>query len=227
MATERLFTEDDLQQILNNNAAPPMGKRNTALIMGASYWGLTPYELSMLSVKEAIAENGELFRIWVIPKHVAFNGEERECHTGEHMLPFFDSYIEWRLENDWGLSNIPSYRGLDPESKFFLNDRREPYKLSSRKAGTGEYQPRSMNEQLKRMIAKTNLYSATPSSFRDSYVRGLYENGCGWKDLMSVTGIKQKRTLERKVRPQEKILDNVFKDLFIRIKTPTYHNNKE
>jgi len=81
---------------------------------------------------------------------------------------------------------MPSCRGLDPESKFFLNDRGEPYKLSPRKAGPGDYQPRSMNEQLKRMIARTDLHGAKPSSFRDSYVRGLYENGCGWKDLMSV-----------------------------------------
>lgn len=220
MATERLFTEDDIQDLLDNNAAPPMGKRNAALIMGASYWGLTPYELSMLSVKEVMAENGELFKIWVIPGHVAFNGEERECHTEDHVIPFFEGYIEWRLENDWGLSNMPSYRGLDPESKFFLNDRGEPYKLSPRKAGSGDYQPRSMNEQLKRMIARTDLHGATPSSFRDSYVRGLYESGCGWKDLMTVTGIKQKRTLERKVRPQEQELDKVFKDLFSRVKNP-------
>lgn len=220
MATERLFTERDIQELLEKNTAPPLGKRNAALIMGATYWGLTPYELSMLSVKEVMAENGELFRIWVIPGHVAFNGEERECYTEEHVIPFFQGYIEWRLSNDWGLSNMPSYRGLDPESKFFLNDRGEPYKLSPRKAGTGEYQPRSMNEQLKRMIARTALHGATPSSFRDSYVRALYENGCGWKDLMFVTGIKQKRTLERKVRPQEQLLDKVFKDLFSRVKNP-------
>jgi len=221
MATERLFTESDLQELLDKNASPTtLGKRNVALIMGASYWGLTPYELSVLSVKEVIAENGELFRIWVIPGHVAFNGVERECHTEEHVIPFFDGYIEWRLSNDWGLSNLPSYRGLDPESKFFLNDRGDPYKLSPRKAGTGDYQPRSMNEQLKRMIARTGLHGATPSSFRDSYVRGLYENGCGWKDLMFVTGIKQKRTLERKVRPQEQQLEKVFKDLFSRVKNP-------
>ena len=37
---------------------------------------------------------------------------------------------------------------------------------------------------------------------------------------MSVTGIKQKRTLERKVRPQEQELDKVFKDLFARVKSP-------
>jgi integrase len=220
MATERLFTESGIQELLDNNAASPLGRRNAALIMGAVYWGLTPYELSMLSVKDVMGENCELLRIWVIPDHVAFNGERRECHTEDHVIPFFEGYIDWRLANDWGLSSIPAFRGLDAESKFFLNDRGEPYKLLPRKAGSGEYHPRSMNEQLKRMIKKAGLHGATPSSFRDSFVRGLYEEGCGWKGLMAVTGIKQKRTLERKVRPREAELDKVFSNLYSRVRNP-------
>jgi len=184
------------------------------------YWELTPYELSTLTVKDVIAENGEFYRIWVLPAHNASNGDPRECHTEAPVLPFFDGYIEWRRDKQWGVSNIPLHRDLSPDSKFFLNDRGDPYKLSPRKAGSGEYQPRSMNEQLKRMIQKTDLHGATPSSFRDSYVRGLYENGCGWKDLMLATGIKQKRTLERKVRPQEAELEKVFKSLFSKVKNP-------
>ena len=220
MATERLFTESDIQHLLDNNAAPPFGRRNAALIMGAVYWGLTSYELSVLSVKDVLAEDGEFLRIWVLPGHFAYNDAPRECHTEDHVLPFFEGYVEWRVAKGVGVSNLSAYRRSDPESKFFLNDRGEPYKLSPRKAGTGEYQPRSMNEQLKRMIKKAGLHGATPSSFRDSFVRGLYENGCGWKDLMSATGIKQKRTLERKVRPQEAELAKVFNTLFSRVKNP-------
>ncbi len=43
----------------------------------------------------------------------------------------------------------------------------------------------------KRMTKKTGLHGATTSSFRDSFVRGVYENGYGWRDLMVVTGIKK------------------------------------
>jgi len=220
MATERLFNDSDIQHLLDNNAAPPFGRRNAALIMGAVYWGLTPYELSMLSVQDVIADSGEFYRVWVLPTHSAFNGEARECHTEQHVLPFFEGYADWRIKEGLGVSNIPAYRSLSSDSKFFLNDRGDAYKLSPRKKGSNEYQPRSMNEQLKRLIRKAGLHGATPSSFRDSYVRGLYENGCGWKDLMLATGIKQKRTLERKVRPQEAELEKVFRTLFSRIKNP-------
>jgi len=77
-----------------------------------------------------------------------------------------------------------------------------------------------MNEQLKQMIKRTNLHGATPSSFRDSFVKDMYENGCQWKELMAITGIKQKRTLEKKIRPQEAELEDVFRKIFSRVKNP-------
>jgi len=86
MATERLFTESDIQQLLDNNAAPPFGRRNAALIMGAVYWGLTSYELSMLSVKDVLAEDGEFLRIWVLPGHVAFNGTPKGVSHGRSCI---------------------------------------------------------------------------------------------------------------------------------------------
>jgi len=52
----------------------------------------------------------------------------------------------------------------------------------------------------------------------------MYKQGCGWKDLMAVTGIKQKRTLERKVRPQDAELEMVFKALFSRVKNPEFND---
>ena len=220
MATARVFSEKDLQQLLDRNAAAPHGARNAALIMAAVYWGLTPTELSLLTVKAVMQANGAFYRVWRLPGHLAYNGESRACHTEEHVLPFFEAYVHKRLTRQEGCSNLPRYRGLDPNSRFFLNDRGEAYKLSPRKRGTGAYQPRSMNEQLKRLIRKADLHGATPSSFRQSFICGLYQNGCGWKDLMAVTGIRQKRTLERKVRPPEAGLEQVFKTLFSRVKNP-------
>ncbi len=222
MAVERFFDVKDIQELLDKNAGTSFGRRNAALIMGAVYWGLTAQELSLLSVNDVIAETGDFYMSWVLPKHTAYNGEERTCYTKEHMLDFFDNYAEWRKQNNIGLSNLAAYRNLDPNSKFFLNNRGEPYKLSPRKAGSGEYQPRSMNEQLKRMIKRTGLHGATPSSFRDSFIRELYNNGCKWEDLMAVTGIKQKRTLERKVRRKELELEKIFKNLYSRVRNPRH-----
>ncbi|MCX4030147.1 site-specific integrase [Endozoicomonas sp. SM1973] len=228
MALERIFDVEDVNLLLEQNSASPLGYRNTALIMGGVYWGLTPLELSSVTVSDVIASNGNFFRIWVLPEDRSFNKEAREVHTEDHVLPFFEKYTEFRVKAKWGMSNLHSYRGLDPNSKFFLNDKGAEYALTKRKPKKGEekkpamYQPRSMNEQLKRMIARTNLYGATPASFRDSFIKGMYEAGAGWSDLMKVTGIKQKRTLENKVRPHERELEAVLGSLFSRVKMPDH-----
>jgi len=220
MPVERLFTEKDIQDLLEKNAAPPHGRRNAALIMGATYWGLTPIELSLLSVKDVLSENGDFYAIWIVPEHIAVNGIARESRTGDHALIFFEGYLQYRIVNNLGLSNLSTYRTLDPESKFFLNNYGEPYKLTPRKKGSGVYQPRSMTEQLKRMIGRTNLKGATPASFRDSFIRGCYDHGCQWNELKMISGIKHKRTIEKKIRPKEAELEVVFNKLYSRVKYP-------
>ncbi len=221
MAVERIFDDADVQELLNQNAAPPFGARNAALIMGGVYWGLTPLELCLVSTEDVVAPNGQLYKIWVLPEYSAYNGEPREIHTADHVLPFFEKYIELRLKKGWGLtSNLHSHRGLSPSSMFFLNDKGQPYRPTERKDKAGSFQPRSMVEQLKRMIGRTSLYGATPSSYRDSFIKGMYEAGAGWSELMKASGIKQKRTLEKKVRPHERELEAVLGNLYARVKMP-------
>ena len=220
MPIEKLFTDSDIQSLLDMNAAPPFGPRNAALIMGAVYWGLAPSELSRIRLEDVMAENGEFYRIWGLPGYTAFNGDPRELRTEDHVLPFFEKYMDWRLKQKLFLSNQSSCRSSDPKSHFFLNDRGQAFKLSPRKKGSGDYQPRSMNEKLKQLIKNTSIQGATPSTFRDSFIKGMYESGCHYKELMRVSGIKQKTTLDRKIRPHERELEDVYKNLFSRIKIP-------
>ena len=220
MPIERLFDDYDVQELIDKNASQPLGRRNAALIFGGVYWGLTLLELSLLDTKDVLSSKGDFYQKWVLPDYNSYNGEAREIYTEEHALPFLQGWVELRKKNDWGLSNLKCFQGLDPESKFFLNDRGEPYKLSERKKGSGQYQAQGMKDQFKRMIDKTSLHGATPASFRDSYVKGMYEHGCKIEELKKVSGIKQKRTIENKVRPHEAELEIVFKKLFSRVKNP-------
>jgi hypothetical protein len=220
MAVERIFDEADISHLIEQNSAPPYGSRNAALIIAAVCWGLTPIELSLLSVEDVIAPNGEFYRIWVLPEHASFNGESREAYTEDHLLPFFEGYADFRLRNDWAITNRNFHRGLNPNSKFFLNDKGEPFKLTERNHNPGTFQPRAMTEHIKKMLSKSSLFGATPASLRDSYIKGMYENGLGWTELKKVSGIKQKRTLEKKVRPHERELETVLKGLFSRVKLP-------
>jgi|GEM_PF-1183101 len=218
MPIERLFNEVDVQRLIDMNAGPPFGKRDSALIMGALYWGLTPSELSLLRLEDVMDQSGDFSRIWTLPSSTAYNSEERELHTEDHVLPFFEQYMDWRVSEGLYLSNQSWYRGCDPKSHFFLNDRGEPYKLSPRKKGSSDYQPRTMQAKLKTVIEKAGIEGATAATFRDSWVKAMYDHGCHHKDLMRVSGIKQKETIDRKTRPAVQDLDKVFKDIYSHVR---------
>jgi len=218
MPIERLFNERDVQRLIDMNAAPPFGKRDSAVIMAALYWGLTPSELSLIRLEDIMDQSGDFFRIWTLPLSVAYNGEARELHTEDHVLPFFEQYIDWRVSKGLYLSNQSWYRGSDPKSQFLLNDKGEPYKLSPRKKGSTDYQARAMSAKLKTYIEKTGIEGATVATFRDSWVKAMYDSGCHHKDLMLVSGIKQKETIDKKTRPAIQELEQVFKHIYSRVR---------
>ena len=92
--------------------------------------------------------------------------------------------------------------------------------MSPRKQGSCVEQPRSMNEKLKQLIGNTRIEGATPSTFRDSYIKAMFEAGCQYKELMLITGIKQKKTLDRKIKPKQLEIEQVYKKVFCHIKVP-------
>lgn len=226
MSSIKQFSQAEIAKIIENNADPKLGRRNAALVMGGLYWGLTALEMCQIKVKDVISPSGEFYQVWVLPKHASYNNESREIHTEDHVLSFFESYVLFRIKNNWGLSNLSSYKGLDPESCFFLNDNGKEYKLTGSDRGTGKisYQARSMNEQLKRMISKTDIQGATPASFRETFIKMMYEAGCQWEELKLVTGIKTKKTLENKVRPEVRELEQVYKTIFKGVKLPVFND---
>ena len=218
MPIERLFNESDVQRLIDMNAAPPFGKRDGALIMGALYWGLTPSELSLIRLEDIMDQSGDFSRIWTLLASTAYNGEARELHTEDHALLFFEQYMDSRVSEGLYLSNQSWYRGSDPQSQFFLNDRGEPYKLSPRKKDSTDYQARAMSAKLKSFIEKAGIEGVTVSTYRDSFVKAMYDAGCHYKDLMRASGIKQKETIDRKTRPAIQDLDKVFKAIYSRVK---------
>ncbi|MEY8199112.1 MAG: site-specific integrase [Colwellia sp.] len=220
MPIEILFDETDIQRIINLNAAPPTGIRNAALIIGASYWGLTTSELTLLPLDAVMAESGEFYRVWTLPASVSYTGQERELHTENHVVPILEAYMCWYINSQVTRSNLNWYRNSDPKGKFFLNDRLERFEMTLRKKGGSDYQPKLMNEKLKSFIKKAGYEGATPRTFRDSWIKMMYDNGCHYNELMEVSGIKSKETLDKKIKPKKETMDSVFQSIFNRVKLP-------
>jgi integrase len=220
MASDFIFTDEDINQLLETNSLGALGARNAALIMGAVCWGITTQEMCRVTTREIMSAAGEFYTTWEISKISSFNDETRTLYTSQKLKFFLSKYVELRIANNWFLSNDAAFRTLSPDEKFFLNDQGEPYKETPRKNSTNSFQPRSMNEQLKRMIGRTQLVGATPGSFRDSFIKNMYEKGCSFDDLMLVTGIKQKRTLETKVRPRPSQFEEALNKIFSEVRIP-------
>jgi integrase len=224
MSQQKIFDVEDINHLLEQNSQPPFGARNAALIMSGVCWGLSPLEQSLVAIEDVMASNGEFYKIWTLPAAHSFNGEAREIYTEDHVVPFFELYADYLTDQALIQSNLAAYRSFDPSSKLFVNDKGTRYALTARKTDSStskvSYQPRSITEQLKRMLARTNLHGSTPASLRDSYIKGLYDNGAGWEDLKRITGIKHKKSLEKKVRPHERELKSVLASMFSKVKNP-------
>lgn len=221
MPIEKRFTDSDIQELITNNSVGDFKERNTALIIGASYWGLTRIELSQLPLGCLMTETGKWHSCWTLPNEFALNGEARELYIADHIIPVLDAYLSWLTANNVGLSNISSYRGHDQDMKFFVNDNLEKFALTKRskklKNDKTSYQPRSMDDKLKSFIANSTVQGATPSTFRDSWLRSMYVNGCKIKDLMDVSGYKTKSTIVDKIKAEELELKVVFSKVFSRM----------
>ena len=128
------------------------------------------------------------------------------------MLPILDKYLDWWQANELYPTDMVRYRGRQPTAHFIVNDKFSHYSLSGRPEKG--YGANPMSRKLKQLIDNTGIEGATPSTFRDSFIRLMYQAGCPYKDLMDVTGIKQKQTLDRKIKPHEKELNQVYKEIF-------------
>tara|TARA_B110000211_G_scaffold162671_2_gene183831 strand:+ start:5907 stop:6230 length:324 start_codon:yes stop_codon:yes gene_type:complete len=105
--------------------------------------------------------------------------------------------------------------------KLFVNDNLKPFKLTPRgkakKDGSVSFQTRSLDDKLKSFLDNSRLRGATLSTFRDSWVKMMYDYGCGYNDLKAISCIKTKATLDVKIKPVEREIEKVFNSVFSRI----------
>jgi hypothetical protein len=78
--------------------------------------------------------------------------------------------------------------------------------------------PVTMNKKLNQLISNAGIYGAKASTFRDSFIKAMYYSGCHHNKLLRVTGIKDKATIDKRIAPHERALEDVFKKNFSRVK---------
>ena len=168
----------------------------------------------LLRLEDVMDRDGQFYRIWVLPDHVAQNGEAREIRTSDHIDKIMQDYIGWWIANGLYESGKKAYQGRDPKAPFIVNDNYEKYALSKReKVGAGVL-PVALNKKLNSLLENAGMKGCSPSSFRDSGIKLLFDNGARYNDIQDFSGIKTKKSLDNKIRPHEAELSAVMDGLF-------------
>ena len=209
-----MLSESDIKKVIKLNGKPPFALRNKALVIASSYWLLSPVEVSNLRIEDVMDRDGQFYRIWVLPEHVAQNGDEREIRTSEHIAKLMQDYIDWWIANGLYESGKKAYQRRDPKAPFILNDKYEKYALSKREKDGAGVLPIALNKKLNNLLEVAGMKGCTARSFRDSGIRMFYENGAKYNDLRDFTGIKTKKSLDGKIRPHEAELESVMNGIF-------------
>lgn len=218
MPLTKIFTEKEIQRIFDANSQDDFKYRNRALIVGVGYWGLTKAEICDLSINSVLAPDGQWRLKWDLPSDISFTGEVRRLFTPDHIVPALDDYAKW-------LSQYESYQGiggeflnLQPSKKFFVNDNGDPFAKTEREKGTKKYTTRSLDEKLKLFIQRAKIQGATPNTFRDTWIKNLYDGGAKMPELLAITGYRDKRAIESRILPSEQELEVIANGLFGRVK---------
>lgn len=162
--------------------------RNKLLLLMAGLVGLREIELTLVTIDLFVTPTGELNEFVVLPDTVTRDGNERPVLiSNEHVKAAFEQYIEWLVETGINTHQSKHYRGLNPNTKLFVNDDLKEFTFQSR----GErISPHSMNRTLDKLIMNAGLWDKGVrrlSLVRTSVIES-YRSGMSTSDISITTG---------------------------------------
>ena len=154
----KLLELKDLKLLIARNSNKN-GELNAALIVAASIWGVKAGELSLIEISDILTTRGHLKKKWLLRSEIAFNRHKRELYTEhESLVNYLNAYLLKRYDQNHGVTNSGEYRGLDPDSKLFLDQAGIAFKFSRREAGNKvNLQPTGINSYFKKLINNAGL----------------------------------------------------------------------
>ena len=220
----KILETQDLRKLIDRNTEQN-AELNAALIAAAALWGLKASELSLVEVGDILTAKGELKRKWILRKEVSFNRYVRELYTEhESLVNYLNRYLEFRVNNRFGTTNIGEYRGLDPASRLFLTDKGKPFNFTRRSAkaeGETNLQPTGMNNYFKRLIKNSCISDLSFRDFRSSIAVNMYREGSSntriKKTIMEYLGIRSYDALMKILNSDPKSIHDMVKGIYKRI----------
>lgn len=207
-------------KLAKKHSSEPFNERDEALVamVGLAYFSAN--ELSLIRVSDIITERNGVVYDAELPEEINANGKARYFFIGEHtyLRQCLDSYIEWRKEKGLQCLDRDLYRGLDPESYFFLKDDGSRFNVTFKNRHEGDTATQAI--QMQRHFKKFYLGDGvTISSLMDSFIINLWNERSkagstqAMKDLMAITGLTAE-TLRKKCVRQQQSLQELLTGLY-------------
>jgi len=200
----------------------PYSVRDAALIACSGLAFITLFDLSLLRVRDLMDHKGRFYDQLTVPPEYNPTGKSKLLFIPQksYMRDVLERYAQRRVELNHGTTNIGTYRNLNPDSCFFLDDDGQPFNLTPRTSGDSDI-ARMQPIRLRRMFKKFVLpEGVTPSSLNQSFVLNFYrasiEDGLPimtFKFLQVITGLgfdTLRTWVKREPRTVEDILQSMY-----------------
>jgi len=223
MQSKPKFLEpDEIKELAKRHLQGKFNVRDAALIAFSGMSYLTLLDLSLIRVKDLLTESGKVYKQMVIPAEFNPNGKQKVLIIPNKppLLELTEGVIKWRNKEKLGLSNLGTYCGLNPESRFFLDNDGNEFSLTPRAKGNKEIarmQPTKLRRHFDKFVFPIGV---TPQGLNRSFLLNFYSESI--KDgkqsqtiqsLVKLTGLGVD-TIRRQIYREPRSIKDVLSDMY-------------
>lgn len=223
MQSKPIFLEpEEIKQLAKKHLKGKFNVRDAALIAFSGMSYLTLLDLSLLKVEDLITEKGAIYKQTTVPAIFNPNGKQKVLviPNKSFLLGLVEEVIEWRKAKGFALSNLGTYCGLNPESRFFLDNDGETFALTPRVKGSSEI-ARMQPTKLRRHFDKFVLpLGVTPQGLNRSFLLNFYnesiKDGKPAKTIKSLEALTALTvdTIRRQVNREPRSIKEILVEMY-------------
>jgi integrase/recombinase XerD len=204
MAKPPVFEDRQIDHLVKaTEAYSRVPERDKALLLTLYGTAMSTTELATITIRDYLAEGGEVRVESVIRPEVSHNGVPRVLYwSNKRVVTALDEYLAWRSKHKQGVTTKKAaFRGLDPSSPIFLTDDGRPYTLTEKKLPSGvlSYSCVTLGAAISRMHANAGLEGGSANAARRTLAVKLHRKGYDLVHIAALLGQKSISTTKRMV----------------------------
>ncbi|MCU0949642.1 MAG: site-specific integrase [Burkholderiaceae bacterium] len=177
--------------------------------------GLRPLEVARLQVSDYIREEGCVRCESRLRAEAAINGKERPLYfLGGQLVSALDAYLQERHQAGHGAGPAGAWRGLDPRSPLFLDERGGGYPITPNgEEGQNRFVCRPLLEIYRKIYRQADIPGLCTQSARLTLMSRMYERGADEDQVGLVLGIADRSAVREQLPRPRRELAKVLEEL--------------